>query len=102
MTPPAAPLAAEPLMPVVVVFQVHVPLQVPLTPLVQVEPFGPLKRVQVPVPSLHVHEKVPVTFLEVAEAGWLKHSEDKSIRIAQAMHASPTVSIIRIWHLPFP
>ena len=91
-----------PLIPVVVVFQTQLPLHGPLTPLVQEEPFGPLKRVQVPVPSLHVHEKVPVTFLDVAAAGWLKHSENESIRIAQAMRASPAVSIIRIWRRPFP
>jgi hypothetical protein len=90
-----------PLIPVVVVFQIHFPVHVPLTPLVQLEPFGPLESVQVPVPVSHVHEKVPVTFLdEVAEAGWLKHSEDTSI--AQAMRATPAVSIIRIWPPTFP
>jgi len=99
--PPLAAGPVTPLRPVVVVFQIHFPVQVPLTPLVHVEPFGPLERVQVPVPLSHVHEKVPVTFLdEVAEAGWFVHSE--SIKIAQAMRASHTGSIVRIWPPTFP
>ena len=83
--PPLDAFPVTPLIPVVVVFQTHLPLQVPLSPLVQLDPLGPLKRVQVPVPSLHVHEKVPVTFFaEAAKAVWLPHSEDESIREVSA------------------